>query len=153
LKNIAKTGIATKRSNLGGTSYPICFYSYEQKVFDTNLPISYTFYCYSSKKIELFLKSGVLFNFNVRYKTETQFPKTDEKGNFIDPGPFIEKRVDNKFRGDDYHATIGGGIHYKINKKVSILGFLQNQYEFYGFLPQYGNGQKLIFQLGSSFKI
>jgi hypothetical protein len=150
-----KEWYATLRSNLSGFSSPFytCYYSYEQKGLAINLPISYTFYCYSSKKVELFLKGGFLFNFRVQYKTETHFPKTDDKGNFIDPGPFVEIRVNKAFRNNDYQATLGGGIRYKISKKISILGFLQEQYEFYDFPLQYGHAQKLIFHLGSSLKI
>ncbi len=137
----------------GFSSSSSCYYSYYRKTIYANLPISYTYYAWSNKKMEVFLKAGIILNFQIQSEFEYEYPKYDNTGKFTDSGPFFEKRTIKKARFDDYQGALSSGVSYKINKKIKLLGFLQYQNAFSDFPPQSSSRSKIFFHLGTSLKI
>jgi hypothetical protein len=140
----------------GGSGFynrPYCVYFHKAKDVYINLPLTYTFYCWSKKNLNVFLKAGSMINFAAWKMRIFEYKELDNKGNFLNPLPLVSNNTNKTFHYDGYHGILDVGANYRINKKTKLIGHLQYQHEFFDFPPKTNNTHKVFLHLGASLKI
>lgn len=137
---------------IGGDAY--CPYYFSNKNINLNFPISYSFQFISKKKIEFYLKAGIIFRFKFFEHFEDSHPLLNSKGVLLNPGPFETKYNRINFRFINYDLAIGSGLNYKLSKKIKLVGGVQYQHGFESvFFPKPYGSDRVYIILGTQVKI
>ena len=135
-----------------GNAY--CPYYFSNKNINLNFPISYSFQFISKKKIEFYLKTGIIFRFKFFEHFEDSHPLLNSKGVLLNPGPFETKYNRINFNFINYDLVFGSGLNYKLSKKIKIVGGLQYQHGLEGvFFPKLYGSDRVYIILGTQVKI
>ena len=140
--------------NIVSGSDAYCPYFFSNKNINLNLPLFYSFQFISKKKIEFYLKTGIIFRFKFFEHFEDSHPLLNSKGVLLNPGPFETQYNRINFHFINYDLAIGSGLNYKLSKKIKLVGGVQYQHGFEGvFFPKLYGSDRIYIILGTQVKI